>query len=559
MSSRALRRAQRHEGPIQNGTDPGSQDTKIEESTLATTNSVFALLNQDRDTEDGDEDAGHEDEHHQTGASDKTESTQESSKAKSKKRRKKSKGKKTSTQSPSGFDNLDEIDRALRDLDSDKASTTSPQSLGLQEDFFDKFCKYFAVKTNCLHPEGEMKRLFGGAALGPEQEESESSQQRQRRGWTRADAGHHNRPLGDLARRRNLLIKGREQWPRAQSGGLGMDHLRRDSDEVSFYTFVHSSSYDDTQKQFEACVNSMDENRLLALKQSNPYHISTLLQVADMLKMQGKRSESAGYIERAVFSFGRSLHSTFADRLSQGKARLNFEIRANREFWLASYYHIQNFKSTGLHGTAFEWVKLLISLDPFADPYEFRFSLDQYAVRAGTTEEFLALVKTNIWWDLESTKYPNVEITLALAHFHAGRSRECRSALEAAVAKYPWVFAKLYEKLDIDPIPPCIWGFESSTEYDRLMSALYIHQAADLWNYPEAIAMLIGVLQHLPRPSPEIKDHPVYLDIARHIMILGEPDLIALLPRKFTTLPSTSTDPLPPQETSTLEPCAHVT
>ena len=77
------------------------------------------------------------------------------------------------------------------------------------------------------------------------------------------------RNLASLGLRRNIFIQGREEWPRATSGGLGMEIVERKKDGTVEYRFVHNVSYQDIQRQFESCVASMDPNRMIQLLQFN--------------------------------------------------------------------------------------------------------------------------------------------------------------------------------------------------------------------------------------------------------------------------------------------------
>lgn len=76
-----------------------------------------------------------------------------------------------------------------------------------------------------------------------------------------------------------------------------------------------------------------------------------------------------------------------------------------------------------------------------------------------------------------------------------------------------------------------------------------MHNAKDLWNTPEAISLLVEVAESMERGAvaPTL-DQDIILDEARHILLSGVPALIDLLPRTFTTMRTTSSDPLPPPE-----------
>ena len=121
-----------------------------------------------------------------------------------------------------------------------------------------------------------------------------------------------------------------------------MEVVEKKANGTVEYRYVHNRAYQDVQSQFESCVASMDPNRLVVLLQHNPYHISTLLQVSEIAKQESDHATSGDLLERALFSLGRAVHSTFAKNLSEGKARLDFNRPENREFWLASWKYMQN-------------------------------------------------------------------------------------------------------------------------------------------------------------------------------------------------------------------------
>ena len=63
------------------------------------------------------------------------------------------------------------------------------------------------------------------------------------------------------------------------------------------YRFVHNTLYDDTQRQFQIAVESMDPDRLILLLQQNPYHIATLLQVSEIAKQDRNHTVSGDLLE----------------------------------------------------------------------------------------------------------------------------------------------------------------------------------------------------------------------------------------------------------------------
>ncbi len=464
---------------------------------------------------------------------------------------------------------LDEIDLALKSL-SLYTKDGSPLLSTLQADDGNaQLNRLLAVESKHLNALNEMKRLFGNIVLEGENEGANANQGRRRgRGPRELDlaqalTGRHSpasqgQGLSGLALRRNFFMMGKEEWPKATSGGLGME-----SDDYGGYRFYHNAAYRDVQAQFETCVASMDPQRMIELLRYNrkpatslvftsltflAYHIATLLQVSEIAKQQGDHSVSGDLLERALFSFGRSVHSSFTAALSQGKARLDFRRPENREFWLAAWRYIANLGQRGTWHTAYEWARLLLSLDPEKDPYRVVLILDQLALRGGQWEHFLKLSGSSFlqhqWRDC-----PNIQISSALAKFKAKEAANSRVALAKAVQKYPWIFARLFAELKIEPMPKSIWGKSPRSERERFECELYVISANDLWNSPEAKSFLIEVVESVTVGAlPNPKGGQLSTNEARHVLLSGNQAMISLVSSTFASLSTSASDPLPPSD-----------
>lgn len=219
---------------------------------------------------------------------------------------------------------LDEIDRALKDLAVEKPAQggggeTAAAPANTYDDSFPKTPEeLLAVEPKFLNAINEMKKLFGNVVLENFDEE-DAGTGRRRGGREMIDLGRaltgrycpatRGQSFAGVTLRRNALMQAKDEWPRAPSGGLGMEMVEKLPDGSIKYRLVHNSSYQDVQRQFDMCVESMDPQRLIHLLQYNPYHLSTLLQVSDVAKHQGDHAVSADLLERALFNIGRSAHS----------------------------------------------------------------------------------------------------------------------------------------------------------------------------------------------------------------------------------------------------------
>ena len=453
---------------------------------------------------------------------------------------------------------MDEIDRALKELSSKDPRHTHSQNesvkAGAAASWTISTSKMLSVDSKNLNPLTEMKSLFGSVALEAPAPRPRARGEEQHVDLGTALMGRYSpaskgQEMGSMASRRNILMQAKAEWPRATSGGLGMELKGEHDPAGKLYQIVHTSAYVTTQQQFQVAVEMMQPERMISLLQFNPYHISTLLQVSEISRHQGDHAVSADLLERALFTFGRSVHSTFSVSLRDGLARLDFNVPENRELWLAIWKYISNLGMRGTWRTAFEWAKLLLSLDPLKDPYAVTLSIDQLALRGRQQEQFAKLCEPSAFgatW----AHLPNIWISLPLAYHRLKEPRKARQYLAEAIHKYPYIIHRLFQELDLSPIPKSVWGSLPSTDAENLFTELYATRARDLWNTPETTALLMEVTQSFASydtsnvtlgPKLEIS-----LEEARHVLLTETPALIALLPRRFTQMHTSGADPLPP-------------
>ena len=570
MSSRALRKAQR-EREEQERLQKLAQEEQVEEEDVEedvvpaqpAKKSAFAMLAEDDDNENELDDAHtdhkdgeREDEEPQDAASDSI--PKPATNKKKKKKKKKSKGTPNET-SDKNDDELDDIDKALQELSTNGDASLSATTVSGINQETDDLCTLLAIDFSHLHAQNEMRRLFGRAALEDREDEPpppagnnrRQQRQNQRIGLAQALRGQgaagRGGALSQMALKRNIFVQGKDEWPNATSGGLGMEVEEKRADGTVQYRFVHNRAYQEVQSQFDVAVESMDPNRLVAMLQQTPYHISTLLQVSEIAKQDRENALAGDLLERALFSFGRAVHSSFARNLAEGKARLNFRRPENREFWLAGWRYLLNLGMRATWRTVYEWAKLLLSLSPEEDPYGMLLVLDQYALRARQDLDYLNLARSPAFKS-RLAEAPNSQLSQGLAEFRAGNPGKGKQALYTAVGRFPWVVARLMQENDIPHLPPAIWGQEPRTEREKLHSELYATRAKDIWNTPEAGNLLLEVASALPpsTPSAAVDATAISLTEARHVLLSDIPALTSLIPRMYTAQLTSSSDPLPP-------------
>ncbi|KAF3036959.1 hypothetical protein E8E12_007492 [Didymella heteroderae] len=559
MSSRALRRAQKEqeEKELQEKLAQLEQEDEESEEEVApkpqAKPSLFAMLGDAGDDEDEeDEDEDEQDEPAPKPVVESTPTSNPSKKSKKKKKKGKNKSKTATPQKDATDAGLDEIDQALLALkvsSGGKKGTDDPLTPAISEETQQLFSA-LSIDTIHLHAANEMKKLFGRTAL--QHADDDEPRQRGPQGIA-ARVNGRNQPgsrLTGLSLRRNIFIQGKEEWPRATSGGLGMEIVSKHDSGSIEYRFVHNTSYQETQRQFQVAVASYDPERMVQLLHTNPYHISTLLQVSEIAKQQRDNASASDLLERALFTFGRSVHSTFASSLAAGKARLSFSRPENREFFLAIWRYIATLCVRATFRTALEWARLLLSLSPEEDPYCIRLLIDQLALRGRSPESLIAIRESDALersWKVP----PNIAFTTSLAYLRLKEPVKARTALKAAVREYPWLAARLCKELDITPIPKPVWGKEPNSSYQELLTQLYAPRAKDLWNTTEGTSLLVEICYSFDEPlgdglEPYWLQQMDELNLARHVILTDDQSLISLLETRVKEQYTSVSDPLPP-------------
>jgi hypothetical protein len=289
MSSRALRRAQREleEKEVQEKLAQDEQDEeKSEEEVVPKAKakpSLFAMLGDGGDDDNEEEEDAERDVEPEADDSDgnaeaeNTPASKSSKKSKKKKKKAKAKGKAAEAEKSAGpaksKSGLDEIDQALLALNltaGQAGAGSDEQDFAISEEIKQLY-SVLSVDSQHLHAANEMKKLFGRAAL-QNNEEAAPRQRGPQGGIAAAIAGRNapgNRNLASLGLRRNIFVQGKEEWPRATSGGLGMEIVEKRPDGSVEYRFVHNNMYQDVQRQFQICVASMDPERMIQLLHHN--------------------------------------------------------------------------------------------------------------------------------------------------------------------------------------------------------------------------------------------------------------------------------------------------
>lgn len=478
----------------------------------------------------------------------------------SSRKKKKTKRKATAKDPVKQTSNVDDIDAALHSL-STKVSTPGNPSSGISShanQASSTESSLLSIDPHHLQVANEMRRVFGKAAFTADKEERSERRAQRAPGDSVGLAEMVSGPyavggpgLPAVLRRRNTFVQAKEAWPKNTSNGLIMEVEDKSEDGITTYRFVHTQSYKIAQLGFAQNVAIMDPMNMIMALRSNPYHVATLLQVSEVAKQEKDYATAGELLERALFAFGKSLHPNFAKSLAQGKARLDFRRPENREFYLSAWKYIGNIGMRATWRTAFEWGKLLLSLDPGNDPYRMSLMIDQLALRAGQHQNFLELARSRMFGE-RWRHLPNIRYSCSLAaHMAQKDSEESMKLLREAASGWPWIAARLCQQLDVPRIPPAIWGTGPGTEKDSLHCELYVTNAQDLWRTPNALSFLSNTLSKLAADETKDPVHDTELitrDEARYVILTDKPPLIGLLPKQFTESVDSMSDPLPPED-----------
>lgn len=205
-------------------------------------------------------------------------------KAKKSKKRKKKANNKGKDKPAEKEDASDDIDAALREL-----SLQNPKTEGWHDSEptfdpqYEKICELVRIQTQHLKVANEMRTLFGKAALENHDDAGGPVGRGGRRPGPRGQPqqvdletalkGQHlpGKGLPEVTLRRNLLIQGKDDWPKGTTGGLTMeivDDLRQHDGTIEF-RFVHDKTYQAVQQHFQGDVEIGDPQRLIVLLTQN--------------------------------------------------------------------------------------------------------------------------------------------------------------------------------------------------------------------------------------------------------------------------------------------------
>ncbi|KAI9448396.1 DUF654-domain-containing protein [Lactarius indigo] len=477
---------------------------------------------------------------------------------------------------------LDEISIKYRDMHTSSSATVqgkefSPRSL------HEECSRLLSVSLSHLNPDAEMRKFFGAKVISASKNESGSSSRTRRQPTTQ---------------RSNLTRPRSNWWPAKLREGLTLRLLtadevaakttlaHRNNNEERYWTAEYSKRYKGATLAFMQTVLSGDPEGFYAILQHVPWHADTLLQLAELYSHREEHSQAADFIERSLFTYERAFVGAFT--FTNGLNRLDFDRVENRPFYLALHRHIIDLQRRGIYRTAFEFARLLLSLDPWSDPHGVYLHLDFLAIKSGMHSWLLSfsqlfapvVSKASELEESQSSQIPVIALpgwayARALALRAEGDDRASQ-VLKQAVLDFPSVVPLLADKAEIvlsaevrsQP------AFRIHTRNDsgsvgesllHLLSLIYVQRSHALWKDPlrsswfaETVTELVRTSQ-LPSKVTSTKGFTrmqnlmdrsgnFELSIYRHVVVLGPSaqTLLHFIPAGVITGNNLACDPLPP-------------
>ncbi|KXN88365.1 Transcription factor 25 [Leucoagaricus sp. SymC.cos] len=478
---------------------------------------------------------------------------------------------------------VDDLDQALAEL-AIRLPPLQEQSRTTAK--IHSFADLLGVSLQHLDAEAELRKFFGSRVVQATKTGSSSP--------SRRNAG---------ALRSNLTRPQSTWWSASQREGLSIQPLSEDeileklernrwdrAYDEKWWTVEYSKKYKSMTKAFMRTVLSGDPQGFYELLRKLPWHADTLLQLSEVYRHREEHAQAVDFIDRALFTYERSFIGAF--NFTSGINRLDFDRVENRPFFLALHRQVVDLQRRGCIRTAFEFARLLYSLDPWTDPHGATLHLDQLAIKANMAQWLVDVYDVcNTSQDTQGTGRLNPSLLPGWAYSYAlalhileknsNDHTSSTTALTRAICDYPSIIPLLADKLEVSlPIsvrghPQCKIETDARTMSSidgmvHLLSHLYAHRSSPIWKDHTSwfVETVTTTFAALPTPTTNLTPTPrrkswqdLYIRsedlryaVYRHVIVLESNlrRLLPYLPNEILNRKSIACDPLPPKNAVTL-------
>lgn len=482
-------------------------------------------------------------------------------------------------------DGLDDLDTALAELSQKYPELQSVAASSSSTTRNASLVSLLSVSVSNLDAEAEMRKFFGARAViaAKSSETSSSGGSKKRRGVvpTQAQRSQLTRPHPSWS-----MIKQREGLSSRPLTDEEVQQKITDRNSPAagdkWWTVEYSKRYKGATKTFMQAVSSADPEALRGVLQKLPWHGDTLLQLAEVYRHQEDYSQAVEYVDRALFSYERAFLGSYS--FTNGLSRLDFNRVENRPFFLALHRQVTDLQRRGCIRTAFEFGRLLYSLEPWTDPHGVLFHLDFVSIKSGMGQWLLdvysefACAKTAFEDHLNPSALPGWAYARALALFvreKAGGGQSVGSstdALKQAMLAFPEVVPLLADKCDISLSPELREhralriqtdgiGLSPAQSILHLLSHLYAQRSAPLWKSASHMKWFENTANEIRSSLNAQRSNPtrerflqmygsttLRYSVYRHILVLEQSfrNLTPFIPRSVLLAKQLACDPLPP-------------
>ncbi|TYZ58865.1 hypothetical protein PybrP1_000501 [[Pythium] brassicae (nom. inval.)] len=342
--------------------------------------------------------------------------------------------------------------------------------------------------------------------------------------------------------RKVQIVTPLDEWPRPPTfvgGGIRWTRANKPagpgwSSACHYFEVTWSIAYKKAHEEFELVQRTHDPNIMGHFLQRYPYHIDALLQMSEVFQHHGQMDHAADCIKRCMYA----LELAWADQfdVARGECRMDISTEHNAGFFRALFLLMKQVGRRGCMRSAFETAKLLLGLDPLGDPMHVLLAVDYYAltsrqcqfildlhaaaqeavdrfppadagsapkkspgvVKAGTTRSDKAASVSAL---------PNLQFSLALAHFFMGNADAAKEQLAKALLQFPSVLKPLLEKISANTssatwkpvLASRVFANAKALADDGLIAhllSIYVTRNHTLWKVNDVQNLLLRAAQH---------------------------------------------------------------